>query len=84
MGSSSHWGLIMVPDQEANGDNLGIFFISFTIIVCWVYSLEPPRWGDSNEYTQHTISWWNKKISLNICFLELAEEFRRDSKMSSN
>ena len=26
----------------------------------------------------------NKKISLNICFLELAEEFRWDSKMSSN
>ena len=25
-----------------------------------------------------------KKMSLNICFLELAEEFRRDSKMSSN
>ena len=25
-----------------------------------------------------------KKFSLNICFLELAEEFRRDSKMSSN
>ena len=26
----------------------------------------------------------NKKISLNICFLELSEEFRRDSKKSSN
>ena len=25
-----------------------------------------------------------KKISLNICFLELSEEFRRDSKTSSN
>ena len=36
-------------------------------MVCCVYSL---------EYTQHTISWWNKKISLNICFLELSEEFR--------
>ena len=23
MGSSSHWGLIMAPSQEANGDNLG-------------------------------------------------------------
>ena len=38
----------------------------------------------SNEYTQHTISWWNKKMSLNICFLELSEEFHRDSKPSSN
>ena len=26
----------------------------------------------------------NKKISLNICCLELSEEFRRDSKTSSN
>ena len=25
-----------------------------------------------------------RNFSLNICFLELAEEFRRDSKMSSN
>ena len=41
---------------EANGDNLGIFSIFYTIIVCWVYSLELPRWGNSNEYTQHTIS----------------------------
>ena len=29
MGGSSHWGLIMVPSQEANGDNLGIFFFDF-------------------------------------------------------
>ena len=28
MGSSSHWGLIMVPGQEAIRDNLGIFFPS--------------------------------------------------------
>ena len=26
----------------------------------------------------------NKKISLNICFLELSEEFRRNSETSSN
>ena len=45
-----------------------------------MYSLESPQWGDSYEYTQHTISWYNKKFSLNICFLELAEGFRRDSK----
>ena len=29
MGGSSHLGLIMVPSQEANGDNLGIFFFDF-------------------------------------------------------
>ena len=26
MGSSSHWGLIMAPGQEANDDNLGVYF----------------------------------------------------------
>ena len=30
MGSSSHWGLIMAPGQEANGDNLGKYFRSST------------------------------------------------------
>ena len=38
MGSSSHWGLIMAPGQEANGDELGdVFLIFYKIIVCWVY-----------------------------------------------
>ena len=32
----------------------------------------------------HNIQFHDKKISLNICFLELSEEFRRDSKPSSN
>ena len=32
----------------------------------------------------HNIQFHDKKISLNICFLELAKEFRRDTKMSSN
>ena len=58
MGNSSHWGLIMAPVQEANSDNLGKSFRFFyTMIVCWVYSLESLWWGDSNEYTQHTIPW---------------------------
>ena len=30
-------------------------FLFYHIIVCWVYSLESPHRGDSNEYTQHTI-----------------------------
>ena len=35
-------------------------------IVCWVYSLELPHWGNSNEYTQHTIIRKKiKKLSLN-------------------
>ena len=30
-----------------------IFFVMLKTVCC-VYSLESPRWGDSNEYTQHT------------------------------
>ena len=44
MGSSSHCGLIIAPDQEANGDNLGMsFLILYKIMVCCVYSLELPQ-----------------------------------------
>ena len=71
----------MVPRQEANNDNLGFFFyfLHNYCMLC-VYSLESPHRGDSNEYTQHTISRQNKKIFLNICFLELSEEFPRTQK----
>ena len=34
---------------------LGIFFLFNHGFVCCVYSLESPRRGDSNEYTQRTI-----------------------------
>ena len=30
-------------------------FLFYHKIVCYVYSLESPHQGDSNEYTQHTI-----------------------------
>ena len=33
------------------------------------------RWGDSNEYTQHTISQWNKKISPNLIFWSCCKNF---------
>ena len=32
-----------------------IFSISFNMTICWVFSLESPHRGDSNEYTHHTI-----------------------------
>ena len=79
-GSSSQWGLIIAPGQELDRD---IFFIFFNMKVCCVFSLESPRRGDSNEYTQYTIFNMNKKNTLNypkpaaMCF------FPRDSRMSS-
>ena len=40
--------------------NSDIFHISAQNIDCW-YSLEPPRWGGSNEYTQSMFLSRNKK-----------------------
>ena len=46
------------------------FFFFYYEIVCCVYSLESPHWGDSNEYTQHTIIVWKSaNISLNYRYL---------------
>ena len=42
-----------------------IFLIFFNKKVCCVFSLESPRRGDSNEYTQYTIFNMNKKNTLN-------------------
>ena len=47
--------------------------------------MEPGQEANSDNLVKYfRFSTHNKNISLNICFLELAEEFRRDSKMSSN
>ena len=34
-----------------------VFSIFYKIMVCYVYSLELSRWGDSKEYTQYTFTW---------------------------
>ena len=44
---------------------MDIFSIFFIMKVCCVFSLESPRRGDSNEYTQHTIFNIRKNIILN-------------------
>ena len=75
VGCSRHWGFIIAPSQEANGDYSGKSVLFYIIMVCWVYSLESPRWGDSNEYTQHTISWENRNNSQTISFLSNWKNF---------
>ena len=44
-------------------------------MICWVYSLESPRRGDSNEYIQHTISWSNKKTPYVFVFWSYRKNF---------
>ena len=55
MDSSGHWGLIMAQGQEANWDLIGFFFY-LLYNNCMLSVLIRIAWGDSNEYTQHTIS----------------------------
>ena len=49
---------------SSGGLNRDIFSIFFNMKVYYVLSLESPQRGDSNEYTQYTISQY-KKIILN-------------------
>ena len=44
---------------------MDIFLILFSVKVCFLFSLESPYRGDSNEYTQYTIFNIKKKIPLN-------------------
>ena len=73
--------LIKAPGEVANE---GYFFsVFFNMEVYYVFSLESPPRGDSNEYTQYTIFSMKKKSTLNYtksaalgCFSEgLENEF---------
>ena len=62
----------ILPLAQVNKYLLKDFFLFYHGIVCWVYSLESPHRGDSNEYTQHTIIVYKiEKISLNYRYLLL-------------
>ena len=85
MGSSSQWGLISAPVQEANSDN---FRKSFRFSTQWLYveCTHENRLDEAILTSTHNIKFHDKirKKSLNICFLELVEGFCRDWKTSSN
>ena len=51
--------MIIAPGQKVKYG----YLCHFHVKVYCVFSLESPRGGDSNEYTQYTI--FNKKITLN-------------------
>ena len=63
--------------------NTDIFSMFFSMKVFWVFSLESPQRGDSNEYTQYTISHIKKEnhpklsqiCSYGICSKGLKNEF---------
>ena len=57
-GSSSQWGLIM---RQVRWYNRDVFSIFFNMKVYCVFSLESPQRGNSNEYTQYTISQYKEE-----------------------
>ena len=61
--------------------NRDVFSIFFNIKVCCVFSLESPHRGDSNEYTQYTISQYKKEHHLQSATTEFVP---RDPRTSSN
>ena len=72
-----------VDNSARSGGLIGIFFIFFNMKVYFVFSLESPHRGDSNEYTQYTIFNMNKKDTINYPKSTAVGFFPKDSRMSS-
>ena len=69
--------------RQVRRHNRDIFPIFFNMKACCVFSLESPHRGDSNEYTQYTISNIKKKITLNYPKSAVTGFVPRDSRTSS-
>ena len=61
--------------------NRDVFSIFFNMKVCCVFLLESPHRGDSNEYTQYTISQYKKENHHKSATMEFVP---RDPGTSSN
>ena len=48
-------------------------------MVCWVFSLESPRWCDFNEDTQHNFSYYNMKVYLKYSWIFVFLSYRNYS-----
>ena len=62
---------------------MDIFSIFFNMKVCYVFSLESPRRGDSNENTQYTFFNIKQKITLKYPKYAAMGFFPRVSRTSS-
>ena len=72
-----------VDNSARSGGLIRIFLIFYNVKVYCVLSLESPRSGDSNEYTQYTIFNMKKKNNLNYPESAAIGIFPRDSRTSS-
>ena len=67
-----------------SGGIIGISFrFFFNMKVYCVFSLESPQGGDSNKYTQYTISQYKKENHLTLSKPAIMGFVPRDSRMSS-
>ena len=53
--ANSNMFLSPCESSDSSRKNVSENFLILSWILCYVYSLESPHQGDSNEYTQHTI-----------------------------
>ena len=53
------------------------------MVICFVFTLDSPHRGDSNEYTQYILFNIKKKITLNYSKSAVMGFFPRDSRKSS-
>ena len=68
----------MAPEQETNGENLGKSFV-FSMQTWYVECTHENRLDEAILMSTHNIQFHDKiKNSINICFLELSEEFCTD------
>ena len=72
-----------VNHNARSGVIIGIFLDFLSLKLFCVLSLESPRGGDSNEYTQYTIFNITRKIDLNYLKAAAMGFFPRDSSTSS-
>ena len=75
--------LISVNHSARSEGIIWVSLIFFGMKVCYVFSLESPHRGDSNEYTQYTIVDINTKITLNYPKSAAMGFLPRDSRKSS-
>ena len=63
IGSSSYWGLIISPGQEADGDSLGLSFLLYEAILMNIHNMH-------SHYEIRKFPWnIPKYMYFRICFL---------------
>ena len=76
-------GVVRANECQVRKHNRDLLFFFFKMKVCCVFSLESPHRGDSNEYTQYTISQYKKENHPKLSKICSSAIFPRDPRTSS-